>query len=272
MKTITKILLVLFAIIGLITVGLFAYAYFRDEQPAQEQVHQVSDVPEFIKTTYGPYDGRNKGYPRSMEEADNPEHYVEPCLNEIVTVKGVKHRMLALCSKPFAGADDSHDTRGVVDFFVLRVEPQGLTLVASSYGFESGNRGVPGSVKTMKLGRDFYGFLVEETNTAQGVTSSSKSILVASGDAVTLAAALPGGLDNSGSVQDKCESQEQSCPPRIQTQFALSVDDSNPNATTYPLKIAAKGTHDGAPKQGEWRIPFDAKLWRYEVPADLSKF
>ena len=124
----------------------------------------------------------------------------------------------------------------------------------------------------MRLGRDFYGFIVEAGGTWQGETISQRTVLVASGDAVTVAAVLPAGYDNGGILPDDCDPKFQPCRELTQVEFSLSVDNTSPITATYPLRIVAKGVVNGQEMQGDWIIPFDVKLWRYNIPETLEKF
>jgi len=277
MKKSFKVILVVFAAIGIAAVGLVAYAVYheraRDTVSANQFVEHYADIPAFLKANYGVYNVKHKGY-RPYETGDESEiqYYLNTCLNEAVSIKGVKHRLFAMCSTPVSGVGDSHATAGVIDFFVLRSEKQGLTPVAQSRAYESGSHGFPGTVRIMRLGRDFYGFVVESGGTWQGETISHRTVLVASGDAVKVAAVLPAGYDYGGGMPEDCDPKSEPCRELTQVEYSLSVDNSMPSAATYPLRVVANGIVNGKEMQGDWIIRFDVKLWRYNIPETLEKF
>ena len=276
MKKPIKILLIIFAVIGFIAVSLVAFVFYHERtrglESANKIVEHFVDIPALIKSSYGVYNAKHKGFrPYETEDESEPPYYLNICLNEDVSIRGVKHRLLAMCSTPISGVGDSHAAAGVIDFFVLRSEKQGLTVVAQSRGYESGSFGHPGTVKLIRLGHDFYGFVVEAGGTWQGETISQRTLLVASGDAVIVAAILPAEYDNGGSRTDDCAQQSQLCRELSQVEYSFSVDNSTPSAATYPLRIVANGIVNGKKFQKDWIIPFDVKLWHYTIPETLKK-
>lgn len=270
MRKTFRIALVVFALIGFAMTGLIAFAYIMQNS---QSTNHFTDVPTFIKTQYGSYSARLKGYPpMEIDTESDPDHVMQLCLNEVVSIKGIKHHLLAMCGMPIKGVGDSHGQQGETDYYVLRVEEAGLLPVAQAQGFESGSHGQPGTVQIIKLGRDFYGFLVEAGGVWQGEQISNRLILVTNGDAITVAATLPASHDNSGAISSDCDTSQGDCQKPTQLRFKMAVDNSAPNAMVYPINIVASGMRDGKATSSTWHIGFDKKLWRYTVPDSLMKF
>ena len=226
----------------------------------------------FIQFHYGKYDRRYKGYPvMDDDEASKPLYVMNECENKPISIMGAKHLLLAMCSSQPNEGMDSHGERGVIDFYVLRKESTGWVAAAQLLKLESGSYGVAGSVKAIKLGKNFYGFLIEETWTGQGYEIGTRSIIAPKDERLLEVAVFRLSLENSGAIASDCNETTVPCKQSTSLDFQMKIDDSDANAVVFPIYVTVSGVNSDTATKARYRLDFNRRSWHYNVPAELME-
>ena len=226
----------------------------------------------FIQSHYGKYDPRYKGYPvMDDDETSKPLYVMSECENKPIPIKGAEHLLLAMCSSPPNEEMGSHGERGMIDFYVLRKESTGWVTAAQLLKLESGSYGVAGNVKAIKLGKNFYGFLIEETWMGQGYEIGTRTIVAPKDEQLLEVAVFRSSLANSGVTASDCKETESLCEPSTSLDFQMKIDDSNASAVVFPIYVDVSGVKSDIATKARYRLDFNRRSWHYNVPAELTE-
>lgn len=190
------------------------------------------------------------------------------CARKEIVHAGQPALLLAICGKP---KDFGHPTPGLTDLFLLRADAGQLAPVARADFEEFGSMGDTGTVEPARFGADLYGFVVNSGffNMGQGV--ETRTVLLHKGDSFQEAGWFRASLDNT-QAQTGCK-ERGDCKPdtAYDIDFAMKIDDSQPDAAAYPLLITESGTACGEPADAQHRLTLDPATLRYAVPAALQR-
>jgi hypothetical protein len=227
-----------------------------------------ADVKALLDTRYGDYDPEQKLWlaPADPEgdEAGTTLAF-KLCMENTVRAGDVEKVLVAVCG--FMPEGGSHADSGRVDFFVLEKEFRGLRLLAQLEDTPSGTFGEPGEVSVVRLGREFFGFKIEDGWTGQGNVIQVARLFVPRDDTLQQALSVSVTLDNESA--GACEGESMSACTRLTR--TIAIDDRLAEASIYPLVITEKGLLDGKERSGTYEIPFDKKRWGYVLPAVLEE-
>lgn len=173
---------------------------------------------------------------------------------------GPDEQLVAVCGQVEAFG---HVTPGVLDLYRLQAGavPGVIRLAAR----ESGSMGNPGEVAVRRFGAQLAGFEVTSSfyNMGQGVGTRQ------------LFLARPTRIDDAGWMRDglyyKEDCKGTDCADAFNLTFDLAIDNSNPQASMYPLVVTEHGTECGRKVSTVRRIPFDAKSAKYVIPDALQR-
>jgi hypothetical protein len=222
---------------------------------------------QLMQEQYGAYSARDQGWAFRAEGLGYVMKVVQS--KKVATPYGERLYVFAagnLADAKYAG----HGAPGLAGAFVLEEKAGQLNLVAASKAIKAGSFGAaPDKVKLLQFGPDhYYGWVYESGYTGQGYTGSHNDVLLPRGKSVAVLASIASHMDNEGvkpcdepATRGECESLD----------FDLKIDSARGDVKVYPLVVTRSGVQAGSEvKPTTWRIDFDEKKWRYEVPAALQ--
>lgn len=164
-----------------------------------------------------------------------------------------------------------HVTSGLIAAFIIEEQNGKTEIIASESDIQMGSYGsAPTQWQLIKLGAgDYWGWKNTHSYGNQGIFGGRYALLAPYGKKIRDIANLPSDYTNGGACR---EDDEKKCA-QISTEIEskLSVDDSDPNAKVYPLKITVTGRVKGKELPAKtWTLPFDTKKWFYIEPADWA--
>lgn len=232
-------------------------------------------VSAFLASTYGPaasLSGEWNNVPTdasfSVEDESDGQVARSVCEREKATVSGQPAVLLAVCGTV---RDAGHPTAGTNDFFLLQPRDGALAPTASAHIDEFGSRGEPGDVDGERFGADLYGFVVESGfyNMGQGVQTAH--LLLPKDGGFVDAGWFREALDNGDWMKGCLERGQCSADEAYDIDFELEIDDSDPGAAAYPLRITESGTACGKPADATHDLALDTATMTYAVPAALQR-
>lgn len=244
-------------------------------QPVGAATVDDAAVSAFLASVYGPsasLSGEWNNVPAdasfSVEGESDGQVTRSVCEQEEATISGQPAVMLAVCGT-VQGA--GHPAAGTNDFFLLQPGDGALAATASAHMDEFGSRGEPGDVDSERFGADLYGFVVESGfyNMGQGV-QTNHLVLPKDGGFVD-AGWFREGLDNEDWMKGCLERGECSADEAYDIDFELDIDDSDPGAAAYPLRVTESGTACGKPADATHDLALDVATMTYAVPAALQR-
>lgn len=152
---------------------------------ATSHLSRTARLEAFVRMRYGDKASLSADW---AGEADGFKANSQVCAEQPVVVGEQVQQLLAVCHSL---SDGGHGNPGLVDFFVLRGEGDGFKVVAEKLSDTFGSDGQPGSVDILRLGSDFYGFIVHSFWMGQGLLLESQDLVVPG----------PKGLANAGSLR-----------------------------------------------------------------------
>jgi hypothetical protein len=224
-------------------------------------------LKQLMQEQYGTYSARDKGWPFRAEGVGYVMKVIQT--RKITTPYG-ERLYVFVAGNVASDKDTSHAASGLAGAFVLEEKAGQVALAASSKAMKYGSFGAaPDKVKLLQFGPDhYYGWLYESGYTGQGYTLSHSDVLLPRGKSVTVLASIPSHMDNDGIVSCGGKETAKECES---LDFDLKIDTARGDIKVYPLVVTRSGTQAGRDaKPATWRIGFDDKKWRYEVPAALK--
>ncbi|WP_338339342.1 hypothetical protein [Xanthomonas euvesicatoria] len=225
----------------------------------------------FLRTRYG---GKAGLAAQWSGEADGFKADSAVCAEQPVVVGDQVQQLLAVCHSL---SDAGHGNPGLIDFFVLRGAGDGFKVVAERLADGYGSAGQPGSVDVLRLGSDFYGFAVHSFWMGQGLILESQDLVVPGPKGLVNAGSLRAHIDNSGALacdddaREPDQTQAQCLAEAFDVDFALEVDNSAPQARTWPLRIREHGSDCGVALDKTHVFALDTKTWTYPFPNALQR-
>ncbi|MBV6813334.1 hypothetical protein ACE15N_02475 [Xanthomonas campestris pv. passiflorae] len=207
-------------------------------------------------------------------EADGFKASSDVCAEQPVVVGDQVQQLLAVCHNL---SDAGHGTPGLIDFFVLRGDGDGFKVVAERLADGYGSAGQPGSVDVLRLGSDFYGFAVHSFWMGQGLILESQDLVMPGPKGLVNAGSLRAHIDNSRALacdddaREPDQTQAQCLADAFDVDFALEVDNSAPQARTWPLHIHEHGSDCGVALDKTHVFALDTKTWTYPFPNALQR-
>jgi hypothetical protein len=207
-------------------------------------------------------------------EADGFKADSQVCAEQPVVVGEQVQQLLAVCHNL---SDGGHGNPGLIDFFVLRGDGDGFKVVAEKLSDTFGSDGNPGSVDVLRLGSDFYGFAVHSFWMGQGLMLQSQDLVVPGPKGLVNAGSLRAHIDNSGALacddaaREPDQTQAQCLAGAFDVDFALDVDNSRPQARTWPLRVHEHGSDCGVALDKTHVFALDPKTWTYPFPNALQR-
>lgn len=191
------------------------------------------------------------------------------CEQEEMTLAGKPTVLLAVCGSP---RDIAHYSPGLTDLFMLQDEGGRWVPRASGHFEQFGSMGTTGDVEGERLGADLAGFVVEGGMTGQGHTVSNRTILLPRDGSFREAASFLAGMDDDV-LREGCNASAGECPPGepYDLDFDLDIDDANPAAAAYPLRVHEEGTACGRKVDVRHVLTLDPATLTYAVPAPLTR-
>ncbi|RFF44979.1 hypothetical protein [Xanthomonas campestris] len=238
---------------------------------ATSHLSRTARLEAFVRTRYGDKASLSADW---AGEADGFKANSQVCAEQPVVVGEQVQQLLAVCHSL---SDGGHGNPGLVDFFVLRGEGDGFKVVAEKLSDTFGSDGQPGSVDILRLGSDFYGFIVHSFWMGQGLLLESQDLVVPGPKGLANAGSLRAHIENSGSISCEDDARE---PDQTEAQcraeafnvdFTLDVDSSNIQARTWPLQIHEHGTDCGVALDTTHTFALDTKTWTYPFPNALQR-
>ncbi|MBB3835734.1 hypothetical protein FHR55_003994 [Xanthomonas arboricola] len=225
----------------------------------------------FLRTRYGAKAGLAAQW---SGEADGFKADSQVCAEQPVVVGDQVQQLLAVCHSL---SDGGHGNPGLIDFFVLRGDGDGFKVVVERLADGYGSDGQPGSVDILRLGSDFYGFAVHSFWMGQGLMLESQDLVVPGPKGLVNAGSLRAHIDNSGALacdddaREPEQTQAQCLAEAFDVDVALEVDNSKPQARTWPLRIHEHGSDCGIALDKTHVFALDTKTWTYPFPNALQR-
>ena len=225
-----------------------------------------AETRRLMQGQYGAYSESAKGY---AYQADGIGYVMKPIQSRKVAIGGGERLYVFAAGKVANEKDIGHVTSGLAGAFVLEEKGGKVELVSASKAMKYGGFGAAReTVKFMQFGPDNdYGWVYESGYTAQGITTSVNEVLLPRGRVVTPVARIPAHTDNEGASPCK----DKATRPRCEVlDYELKVEKGG-SAKVYPITVTRKGIQKGVElKPQSWRVDFDEKAGRYNVPAALK--
>lgn len=246
--------------------------------PSRAQVDN-SALQAFLASVYGDDASRSQPWTHAPVQASFRDSEADAgaqenvtrqlCADESITMGGQPARLIAICGQP---EDYSHPTPGLTDFFLLRMQDGKAVASAEQHLQDYGSMGNPGEIKTMQLGADLWGFVVNSSFSNMGYTASNWHFVLPEGDGFHDAGFLRSHIDNLGTVE-ACQDMETGCtaPKAFDIDFALDTDRSDPSAAYWPLLVTESGPACGQPANASHRVLLDPATMHYQIPSILKR-
>ncbi|MEA5123669.1 hypothetical protein [Xanthomonas floridensis] len=237
----------------------------------EPQLSRTARLEAFVRTRYGATAGLATAW---SGEADGFKADSQVCAEQPVVVGEQVQQLLAVCHRL---SDGGHGNPGLIDFFVLRSDGDSFKVVAEKLSETFGSDGNPGSVEVLRLGSDFYGFIVHSFWMGQGLVLESQDLVVPGPKGVVNAGSLRAHIDNSGALacdddaREPEQTREQCLADAFDVDFTLDVDSSNAQARTWPLRIHEHGSDCGQTLDTTHVFALDTKRWSYPFPNALQR-
>ena len=235
-----------------------------------EKAKQIDPiVRDFIKSNYGKWEARNKGW--RPEDGSFVYHVCD--VSRLTTADGARY-LLAMCGN-FADTNEdgtpasaSDATGGQTDLYVLKPASNGTRLepVIKQTNIASGNFGNAAPVSIEQFGPHLYGFVIEDGTVLQGYAETSRSIWLPRPNRFVLAARrINVSMSNSGT--EECGTQSRNCEDK---DFTITPDTTS-TAEVYPLKIHETGSKGDKTIDANYVVRFDPVKEAYIVPKVVSE-
>ncbi|WP_406848139.1 hypothetical protein [Xanthomonas bonasiae] len=238
---------------------------------ATAHVPRTERLQAFLQTRYGKQARLSESW---SSQADGNAVQSEVCAEQPVVVGDQIQELLAVCHRL---SDGGHANPGLIDFLILRDTGQGLAVVAEKLGDGFGSDGDPGAVDILRLGSDFYGFLVYSSWVGQGTVLESQDLVLPGPKGLVNAGSVRQHIDNHGALdcsddgRDPQQTAAQCQAQLFDVDFELDVDDSDRAARVWPVTIEERGISCGK-KLGTTQVfAFDAKRWAYPFPDSMQR-
>ncbi|MBN6152602.1 hypothetical protein JR065_19900 [Xanthomonas sp. AmX2] len=239
--------------------------------PAATRVPRTERLQAFLQARYGKQARLSQDW---SGQADGLDVQSAVCAEQPVVVGHQVQQLLAVCHRL---SDGGHANPGLIDFLVLRDDGTGLAVVAEKLADTFGSDGDPGAVDILRLGSDFYGFVVYSSWIGQGLVLESQDLVLPGPKGLVNAGSVRQHIDNQGALdcsdegRDPEQTAEQCQAQLFDVDFKLAVDDSDPAARVWPVTIEEVGMSCGK-KLGTTRVfEFDTEHWRYPFPASMQR-
>lgn len=238
---------------------------------ATSHLSRTARLEAFVRMRYGDKASLSADW---AGEADGFKANSQVCAEQPVVVGEQVQQLLAVCHSL---SDGGHGNPGLADFFVLRGEGDGFKVVAEKLSDTFGSDGQPGSVDILRLGSDFYGFIVHSFWMGQGLLLESQDLVVPGPKGLANAGSLRAHIDNSGSIscedaaREPDQTEAQCRAEAFNVDFTLDVDSSNIQARTWPLQIHEHGTDCGVALDTTHTFALHTKTWTYPFPNALQR-
>lgn len=238
---------------------------------AATRVPRTERLQAFLQARYGKQARLSQDW---SGQADGLDVQSAVCAEQPVVVGNQVQQLLAVCHRL---SDGGHANPGLIDFLVLRDDGTGLAVVAEKLADTFGSDGDPGAVDILRLGSDFYGFVVYSSWIGQGLVLESQDLVLPGPKGLVNAGSVRQHIDNQGALdcsdegRDPEQTAEQCRAQLFDVDFKLAVDDSDPAARAWPVTIEEVGMSCGN-KLGTTRVfEFDTEHWRYPFPASMQR-
>lgn len=206
-------------------------------------------------------DPRNKD--AWVDDAQKPHFAISICEKQTVSIGQEKHVLLAICGQDYNG---DQAAAGRIDLFTLKLQDGQLKTTAKMTELSSGTLSSPSTIKAVKLGKAFHGFMLDEAAGEKDVSASKRTLIVPGKKGLVKAATFLTQIDSSSSAQ--CSESEDKCAT---LSFAMSVDNSKPDVKVYPVNVNMDGTIGTEKVSSQFKLDFNSKTWRYNIPKDFPK-
>lgn len=191
------------------------------------------------------------------------------CERKDATLSGERTVLLAVCGTP---QQAGHATPGFTDLYVLQQQDGAWVARARRHFEQFGSMGSSGEVDGERLGAALAGFIVESGFTGQGHTVVNRTVLLPRDGGFHEAATFLAGMDDDV-LREGCDGDAAACPPgqAYDIDFVLDIDDSDPAASAYPLRVHEAGNACGRPVDARHVLTLDAATLTYAVPPALKR-
>lgn len=189
------------------------------------------------------------------------------CADQSISVQSGNYRMLAICT---SYDDASPIELGSTDFIVLRrAADDGVSVAAELPGQGSGTGGKPGSVTTLQMGANAWGFQVDDELVVVGAAMRNRAWYVFDGDKkLSSAGWLRSHLDDRNAID--CNASGNCSHGRLDLNFDAAPDNSQPQLAYWPLHVQEKGRGCAGAVNKRHDIAYDGAQSRYLIPPTMQ--
>ena len=189
------------------------------------------------------------------------------CADHSISVQSGNYRMLAICT---TYDDASPIELGSTDFIVLRrAADDGVSIAAELLGQGSGTGGEPGSVTTLQMGANAWGFQVDDELVVVGAAMRNRAWYVFDGDKkLSSAGWLRSHLDDRNAID--CNASGNCSHGRLDLNFDAVPDGSQAQLAYWPLRVHEKGRGCTGVANKTHSIAYDSTQSRFEIPPSMQ--
>lgn len=262
-------------LISLLAVALLASCQqgtpAQDDAPAAKpKLSYEAGVMAVLQERYGSSVQLQGQWTQQLSDADlgqaRPVHR-DICADQSITVQNGSYRMLAVCT---TYDDASPIELGSTDFIVLqRAADDGVSVAAELLGQGSGTGGKPGSVTTLQMGANAWGFQVDDELVVVGALMRNRAWYLFDGDKTLSSAGwLRSHLDDHNAID--CNASGNCSHGRLDLNFDAIPDDSQPQLAYWPLRVQEKGRGCAGAVNKNHSIDYDTTQLRYSIPSTMQ--
>jgi len=243
----------------------------QDAAPAAKpKLSYEAGVMAVLQERYGSTVQLQGQWTQQLSDADlgqaRPVHR-DICADQTIKLPSGSYRMLAVCT---AYDNASPIELGSTDFIVLRrAADDGVSVAAELLGQGSGTGGKPGSVTTLQMGANAWGFQVDDELVVVGALMRNRAWYLFDGDkTLSNAGWLRSHLDDHNAID--CNASGNCSHGRLDLNFDAVPDDSQPQLAYWPLRVQEKGRGCTGAVNKSHSIAYDSTQSRYLIPATMQ--
>ena len=237
---------------------------------AKPKLSYEAGVMAVLQERYGSAVQLQGQWAQQLSDADlgqaRPVHR-DICADQSISAQNGNYRMLAICT---SYDDASPIELGSTDFIVLRrAADDGVSIAAELLGQGSGTGGKPGSVATLQMGANAWGFQVDDELVVVGAAMRNRAWYVFDGDKVLSSAGwLRSHLDDRNAID--CNASGNCSHGRLDLNFDAAPDNSQPQLAYWPLRVHEKGRGCAGVVNKTHSVAYDSTQSRYEISPSMQ--